>query len=107
MGGLGGLQVHRIWSSRLVYKEMVEALSNYKKSNFWRFGNSACGDSTESKRIEKDEGRVSLVWGKKAEWVVWFSLYGAPLNDWVNGGYVNIYSRIVIVVLFLWGVGPI
>ena len=26
---------------------------------------------------------------------------------WVNGGFVNIYSRVVSVVLVLWGVGPI
>ena len=31
---MGGLQVHGIRSCRLVYKEVVEALSNYKKSNF-------------------------------------------------------------------------
>ena len=35
LGGVGGLQVHAIRSRRLVYKEVVEALSNYKKSNFW------------------------------------------------------------------------
>ena len=30
----------------------------------------------------------------------------APLDDWVNGGYVDIYSRVVSMVLVLWGVGP-
>ena len=29
-----------------------------------------------------------------------FSVFGAPLDDWVNGGYVDIYSRAVSVVLF-------
>ena len=32
---VGELQVHGIGSCRLVYKGVVEALSNYKKSNFW------------------------------------------------------------------------
>ena len=54
LGGVGGLQVHAIRSRRLVYKEVVEALSNYKKSNFWWFGNPACGYSTGSSQIEKD-----------------------------------------------------
>ena len=34
-------------------------------------------------------------------------MFGAPLDDWVNGGFVDIYSRVVSVVLVLWGVGPI
>ena len=49
-----GLQVQGIPSRRLLYKEVVEALSNYKKSNFWWFGNPACGDLTGSNQIEKD-----------------------------------------------------
>ena len=32
---------------------------------------------------------------------------GGPLDDWVNGGYVDIYSRVVNVVLVLWEVVPI
>ena len=32
---------------------------------------------------------------------------GAPLGDRVNGGFVDIYSCVVSVVLVLWGVGPI
>ena len=35
------------------------------------------------------------------------SVLGAPLNDWVNAGYADIYSCVVSVVLVLWGVGPI
>ena len=50
-GGEGGLQGQGSRSRRLVYKEVVEALSNYE--NFWRFGNP-CGDSTGSNRIGKD-----------------------------------------------------
>ena len=40
-----------------VYKEVVEARSNYKKSYFWLFGNPTCGDSTGGDRTEKDQGR--------------------------------------------------
>ena len=36
-----------------------------------------------------------------------FSVFGTPLDDSVNGGYVDIYSRMVSVVLVLWGVRPI
>ena len=91
-----------------MYKEVVEALSDYEKSNFWWFRNPACGDSTGSNQIEKHQGRVSLrlVLGKRAEGAAWFSVFGAPLDDWVNDGYVDIYSRVVSVVLILWGVGP-
>ena len=38
---------------------------------------------------------------------VWFSVDGEPLEYWVNGGYVDIYSRVAIVVLFMWRVHPI
>ena len=34
-------------------------------------------------------------------------MFGEPLDDWVIGGFVDIYSRVVSVVLVLWGVGPI
>ena len=33
--GVGGLEVHGIRSGRLVYKEVVEVWSNYKKSYLW------------------------------------------------------------------------
>ena len=36
-----------------------------------------------------------------------FSVFGTLLDYSVNGGYVDIYSRVVSVVLVLWGVGPI
>ena len=92
MWGVGGMQVHGICSHRLVYREVVETLSNYKKSYFWWYWNPACSDSTRSNRIGKDQGRVSarLVWGKMGEWSVWFSAFGAPLNDWANGGNVDV-----------------
>ena len=35
MWGVGGLHVHEILRHTLVYRELVEALSNYKKPNFW------------------------------------------------------------------------
>ena len=31
-----------------------------------------------------------------------FSVFGTPLEDSVNGGYVDIYSQVVSVVLVLW-----
>ena len=32
----------------------------------------------------------------------------APLDDWVNGSYIDVLLiRVVSVVLVLWGVGPI
>ena len=34
-------------------------------------------------------------------------MFGTPLDGSVNGGYVAIYSRVVNVVIVLWGVGPI
>ena len=34
-------------------------------------------------------------------------MFGESLDDWVIGGFVDIYSRVVSVVLVLWGVGPI
>ena len=36
-----------------------------------------------------------------------FNVFGTPLDDSVSGGYGDIYSRVVSVVLVLWGVGPI
>ena len=59
MWSVGRLQVHGIRSCRLVYKEVVEARSDYKKSYFWSFMNRTCGDSTMSNRIKKDQGNVS------------------------------------------------
>ena len=54
MGDVGGLQVHGIWSCGLVHEKVVEALSNYKRSYFWWFGNLACGDLNGSNQTEKD-----------------------------------------------------
>ena len=64
MWGVGRLELHRICNRRLVYKEVVETCSDYKKSYLWRFRNIACGGSTGSNRIKKDRVCVSrgLVW---------------------------------------------
>ena len=36
-----------------------------------------------------------------------FSVFGTPLDDLVNIDYVDIYSRVVSVILVLWRVNPI
>ena len=66
MWGMDGVQVYGICSRRLVYSEIVETKSNYKKSYLWWFSILACGDSTGSDRIEKDRVGVppGLVWRK-------------------------------------------
>ena len=48
------LRVHGIGNLKLVYKEVVEVRSNYKKSYFWWFGNPTCGGSAGRNQIEKD-----------------------------------------------------
>ena len=62
MWDVGGLEVHGICNRRLVYSEVVEVQSNYKKSYLWWFENIALGDSTGSNLIQKYlllfEGRV-------------------------------------------------
>ena len=60
------LQMHGICSHRLVYREVVETQSNYKKSYLWWFRYPACGDATGSNWIKKDKFCVSpgLVCGK-------------------------------------------
>ena len=43
--------------------------------------------------LRKDQGRdISsiLVWGKRGEETVWFSVCGAPLDDWANSGYDDV-----------------
>ena len=52
-------------------------------------------------------GMLRNVPGNMSSKAVWLRVFGASLGDWFNGGYVDIYSRVVSVVLFLWGVGPI
>ena len=83
---------NRIDSRRLVHKKIVEVGWNYKKSYFWWPGNPACGDSTGSNRIGKDQGCVSarLVWGKGREGAVWLSACGVPSDHWANGDYADV-----------------
>ena len=107
--GVGGMQVHGILVSRLVYKEVVEALSNYKKSYFWWFGNPTFGDSTSSTWTEKDQAypppRPFL--RKRREGTVSFSVVN---HLWMIGLMVVVlmsYSRVVSVVLVLWRVSSV
>ena len=76
---VGGLQVY----GTCCCSEVVEARSNDKKSYLWWFRNPACGDSTESNRIEKDwiGVRPGLVWGNGGGRVVGSSVCEAPLDD--------------------------
>ena len=69
MWDVGGLEEHGIFNRRLVYNEIVEGRSDYKKSYLWWFENIACGDSTGNSQIEKDLVRVpsGFVWGKGRE----------------------------------------
>ena len=90
MRGVSRLQVHGICGRRLVFREVVEAESNYT---------TAWDGSSGSNRIEKDQIRVlpGLVVGGGG--AVWFIKYGAYLDDWTNGGSGT--------VLVLWAVDPI
>ena len=109
MWGVDELQVHEICCRRPVYREEVEPWSNYKKPYLRWFRNIACGYvSTGSTRIEKDQVRVppGLVWGKGEEWMVWFNVCGAPLDDWATGGSVDVFFTYGMVSV-LWIVGPI
>ena len=85
-GGEGGLQVHGNCSSRLIYKEVVEALSNYEKSNFWLFRNPAGGDSTGSNRIEKvcRRCRCSIPRRVLSHWIVYSEIVNFVLK--INDG---------------------
>ena len=73
MSGIGRLQLHGICSYKLVYREVVEARSNYKRSYFCYFqgfGNIICGDLTGVIWIEKDYVRLppDLAWEKGEKW---------------------------------------
>ena len=58
MGGAGGLKVLGICYRRLVYREVIEARSDYEKFYSWGFKNIVCGDLTGSNRIEKHQVHV-------------------------------------------------
>ena len=97
MWGAGRLQVHGICRRRLVYRQIVEAWSNYKKYYLRWFRNLAFGDSSRSNWIEKDWFHVSpvLVWGNGKRWYdlayVEYLVYRAPLDDWASGGSVDVF----------------
>ena len=90
-GAGGGLQLHGIRNSRLVYRKVVEDRSNYisyKKSYFCWFGNPDCGDSTGSNQIEKKDKVMYLFsytclreGGAKGRCDL---VCGAPVDDWDN-----------------------
>ena len=91
--GVGGLQVYGICSRRLVYSEVLETRSNYKKCYLWWFRNPACCNLTGSNRIEKDRIGVppKLSWGEEGGGgIVGFSVCEAPLDDWASGGSVDV-----------------
>ena len=102
MWSVGGLQVYGICNCRVVYSELVEVWSNYKKSYLWWFRNPACGYSTGSKQIEKDQFGVppGLFWGVGGGGVVWFSVCETPLDDWTNSGSVHVFFMYVWLVWF-------
>ena len=54
MWSVGELQVYEIFSHRLMYSEVNEARSNYKKTYFWSFRNFTCDDSTGTEPIKKN-----------------------------------------------------
>ena len=102
-----GLQVHGIDSRKVVYKEVVEVQSNYKKPYFWWFGNPFYGDSAGSNRIRKDKVVYLLDlfqgMGKKGRCDL---VGGAPEDDWINAGLCWCFIH-VSVILILWGADPI
>ena len=48
-----------------------------------------------------------LVRRKEGEAVIGFRVCGATLDDWANGGSVEVSVHMVRMVLILWGVGVI
>ena len=112
--GGGRLQVHGICNHRLMYSEAVAGWLNYKEillavtyeSCLWWF------DSAVSNWTVKDQVRVAprFVWrkGEKPgeEEVACFRMCGAPLIGLVLVLLMS-FSRMVIVVLVLKGVGSI
>ena len=82
---------------KLVYKEVVEALSDYKRFNFWWFGSPACGDLTGNNWIKNNLGRLSLrlVWRRREKWQ--YNLVCVdeePSDDSINGSYVDVLLNV-------------
>ena len=86
MWGVGELQLYGICRRRLVYSEVVEARSSYKKSYLKGFRNPGCGDSTGSNTSSTCLGKV----GWEGRGAVWHSLCEAPL---VDGDSVDVLCR--------------
>ena len=92
MLGVGGLQLYGICFRRLVYSEVVEARSSYKKSYLKGFRNPGCGDSTGSNTSWTCLGEV----GWDGRGAVWHNLCDAPLVDQaslVDGDSVDVICR--------------
>ena len=107
MWDVSGMLVSGIRGWRLVYKKVVGALSNYKKSYFWWYGNLVCGDSTGSTRLKK----IRLVYPpdlfEGTEEKVQCDLVCVE-RFWMIGlmmVMLMFYSRVVNVVLVLSGAG--
>ena len=92
---VGGLQVHRTRSRRLVYKEVVKTRLNYKRSYFWSFGNPACGDSTGSNWIEKDQFSNFLTMAKTINTELFIKVWQEQrcLGDFSSLIYTNGYEK--------------
>ena len=105
--GMGGMKVYGIGSRRLVYKEVVEVQSNYKKSYFWWFENPSCDDSAGRNQIEKDMVYLLDLFkevGKKRHCNL---VCGVPAeDDWVNAGLCWCLIQ-VSMILILWEAGPV
>ena len=76
----------------LVDREVLKAGSNNKRSFLWWLINFASDDFTGSAGIEKN------VFGGRG---VWFSKYRLFLDDWDNGGFVDVLMWYVQV-WFVW-----
>ena len=75
-----------------MYREVVETLSNYKKSYFWWYGNPAMVIRLGVTELKKDLDLVPPrpFWGKREEGTVWFSVCGTPVGDWADGSYDDV-----------------
>ena len=103
MLGEGELEVHGIWNRSLVYREEVRLDQTIRNIIFGDAEISLVVIQLGVTRLKKT-GFVYLlavVWRKGREGVVWFSVW-ASLDDWANGGFVDVFFTHGMV-LVLWG----
>ena len=107
--GVGGLQVHGIFNCKLVYREVVEALSNYKKSYLWLFRIIACDDPTGVTRLKKTKFVYHLDLFREMGEKGWCDLVCVKCLKMIGLMVLLLmsFSRMVKTLLVLWGVGPI